>query len=96
MTREQRIDRFFKNNGRTWDYLRGTGVWEDLLDLLRSCDPAREMPDITVQSLTEHSQHLLGRISGFNLAVNILERLERPQTDDTEPETTFRPEEEPL
>lgn len=88
MTREQRVERFFKFHGRTWDYIRRSDAWEDLLDLIRAFDPCRDLPQVTAQSASDNSQHLLGRIAGFNAAVNVLETMERP-TQESEPEANF-------
>lgn len=68
-------------------------MWEDLMDLLRSHDPSRDLPQVTAQSASENAQHLLGRIAGFNAAVNTLDAIERPQTQE-EPEPSFSKEEE--
>jgi hypothetical protein len=93
MTKEERVDRFFRFHGRSFDYLKRSDMFIDLMDVLRSFDPARAMPDVQAKDSTEHSQHLLGRITGFNLALQALETLARPAEEQI-PQESF--EEQPV
>lgn len=67
---------FLKRHGEQWLVIKHDPLYRDLVEYLRSGDPARMMPDVEAQSATEHAQHLLGRIAGFNLAIKLLTSLE--------------------
>lgn len=69
MTPEQ----FLQRHGTDWNAIRRSELFPALVETLRSFDPSRAMPAVEASSATEHAQHLLGRIAGFNLAVNTLE-----------------------
>lgn len=64
---------FLKFHGQQWAELRRGQIFTDLLATLRSSDPARATPGVAAGDATANAQNLLGRIAGFNLAVNLLE-----------------------
>lgn len=90
MTTEQ----FLQRHGAEWYQFRRSEAFPSLLEILRSFDPARTMPAVHADSATEHAQHLLGRIAGFNLAVNILETAIVFEPEVKEPEVTYQSEDE--
>lgn len=92
MTQEEKVARFFKYHGNSYNHFRRSEMWDDLIDLIRTCDPARKMPEVAANSGTEHSQYLLGRIAGFNLCLEALESVERPQ-EQNDPEAKFNEQE---
>jgi hypothetical protein len=47
---------------------------------------------VTAKDATENTQHLLGRIAGFNLAVNVITALE-PGPQHVNLQATYQPEE---
>ena len=67
---------FLKRHGEQWSAFRRDPMYPDLVELLRSFDPARQMDKVTAKDATENSEHLLGRIAGFNLAINAFTILE--------------------
>lgn len=64
---------FLERHGPQWAALQRDLMFADLLALLRTKDPARATPGLTSTDATENAQHLLGRISGFNLLMNFLD-----------------------
>ncbi len=90
MTKEQ----FLQLHGSDWANIRRSALYADLLATLRGYDPARLMPGVEATSATEHAPHLLGRIAGFNLAVNLLESGIVFEEIAEEPEATY-PQDEP-
>ena len=90
MTKDQFLNRY----GPAWNELRRSELFSALLETLRDSDPARSMPAVMAQSATEHAQHLLGRIAGFNLAVNLLENGIIVEDAEQEPEPAYIPEDE--
>lgn len=81
-------DQFWKFHGPTWNEFRRSDTFPALLDVLRNRDPARATPALTSTDATECAQHLLGRISGFNLAVNTIEALKQDEPAQ-EPEVNY-------
>lgn len=81
-------DQFLLRHGQPWTALKRDPMWKDLLETIRGFDPARSMPAVDSTAATENAAHLLGRITGFNLAVNVIEALKIEETI-TPPEETW-------
>jgi len=72
-------DQFLARHGEQWEAFKRDPMYKDLVDTVRTFDPARKMPEVPAKDATEHSSHLLGRIAGFNLALEIIDKLSVPQ-----------------
>lgn len=83
---------FLSRHGAQWLVLRRDPMWTDLLETIRAFDPSRAMPAVSATDATNNAEHLLGRISGFNLAVNVLTSLE-PSPQHVAIEATYEPDE---
>lgn len=79
---------FISRHGKQWTELRADPMYRDLIEYLRTCDPARTMPNITAKDTTEHSAALLGRIAGYNLILNAIDLLV-PELTEQHPEATY-------
>jgi len=89
-------DKFLSRHGEAWLTHRSDPMFRDLIECLRAFDPARAIPNVTAKDATENTQHLLGRIAGFNLAINTIMALE-PGPMHVNIEATYQtPEEEIL
>lgn len=73
MTAQQSIEMFVSRHGENWLAFQRDPMYRDMMEMCRCHDPARATPDIAAPSATEHAQHLLGRISGANLIINLLD-----------------------
>tara|TARA_R110000868_G_scaffold64854_5_gene194628 strand:- start:3973 stop:4242 length:270 start_codon:yes stop_codon:yes gene_type:complete len=82
------IELFLKRHGENWEKLKRDPLFTDLIEAVRSCDPARAMHLVSAKDATDNTQHLLGRIAGFNLALNVIDGISLPQ-DSTPPEETW-------
>lgn len=80
---------FLKFHGEQWMPLCRTQMFKDLIELLRTSDPARALPGVDSVAATDHAQHLIGRIAGFNLAVNTLEKGIVPPEAFPQPEVEY-------
>jgi hypothetical protein len=85
-------DQFLTRHAEQWQVLRRDPMWRDLIETIRTFDPCRAMPAVTAKDATENTQHLLGRIAGFNLAVNVITALE-PGPQHVNLQATYQPEE---
>lgn len=95
MTKEQRLERFWRHHGQLFGRVKRTDMWNDFLEVMRAHDPARELPAVDLRStqVAEFSPYLMGNSRGFNLAINLMENLEAPDAQ-AEPEAEFS--EDPL
>ncbi len=66
------IDLFLKRHGEVWEAFKRDPMFIDLIETVRDCDPSRALPLVSATDATENTQHLLGRIAGFNLAINVI------------------------
>lgn len=82
------VDLFLKRHSQQWAELRRDPMWDDLVELLRSFDPARAMDSITAMDGTNNSSFLLGRIAGFALCMNAFTGIEIP-SDNSTPEQNY-------
>jgi hypothetical protein len=73
MTAQQSVEMFVSRHGDNWLAFQRDPMFRDMMEMVRAFDPARAAPDIAASSATEHAQHLLGRIAGFNLVTNLLD-----------------------
>lgn len=91
MTLEERKERFFKFHGQLFGRVKRTDMWEDLLDLIRAHDPARELVNVPVDNvkIPECSPFLLGNSRGFNVAIATLESLKQDDGAEQPPEAKF-------
>lgn len=94
MTAVEAIDQFTRRHAINWIAFQSDPMYRDLMECCRAIDPARAMPEVGAQSASEHSEHLLGRISGANLIINFLDHGIRLPVQYSEPEATWEEEKE--